>query len=200
MIQVFPPSLEGKRQLVVVFIGLHLLVFAPAQSWAADQVTAVVGITGDTKTFTLNPTTLPDLHVEIVPYEDDNASDFHVYAHALPGKNTTSSGDDGPGTASVVAIVIGSLGGFILLAFLSFYIYSRVYHPKTPAYHPVVSPPQHPQHGDGVQHGQRGNKSVLSVCLQPRLDRQAAYYNKIIQLDLVHPMMAYYPPPNPGVP
>jgi hypothetical protein len=199
MPQVLPPS--SHRALAPVGL-LLLLVFAPPPARAADQVTAVVGITGDTKAFTLNPATLSDLHADLVPYEDDNASDFNVYAIALPGKNATSSGSSDSGGVSVVAIVIGSLGGAILLAFLAFYLYNRAYHPKTAAYHPVVAPP-HGEHG-GHLPGQHGggaqSKSILSVCLQPRMDHQAAYYNKIIQLDLVHPMMAYYPHHSAGVP
>jgi hypothetical protein len=176
------------------FISLHkhavmlLLLGILAQS-VTGEITATVGITGEDGDFKLNPVSITDYGTVLVP--DDNPN-IEVSARSLPGTvtNTTSSATDDSGGVSTAVIVVSVLVGVFFLAAVGFYIYSYLYkNNKIGASKPsqTVLPQHHPLPNIPGVPLPTGPQGVLTMCMQPGHARQG-YYNKIIQLDLVHPM------------
>jgi hypothetical protein len=184
--------MSGKRNLHLIHILLFLCmsggVSLAQNNGAENEVNVVVGITGDADTGS-NPLPSDVFGAPVSPVDGD--TNVQVSARSVSGNNTnstTGADNNSSGGVSVEVIVLATLGGLALLVLLGLSIYYFNGNPNSSKDN--KNSKSGPIHPTAIIHPAHSAKQGLFSQIHMMSDNgNRGYYNKIIQLDLVHPVL-----------
>jgi hypothetical protein len=187
--------MSGQRNLILIHVLLFLCMSVGAtlaqNNGAENEVNVVVGITGDADTGS-NPLPSDVFGAPVSPVDGD--TNVQVSARSVSGNNTNSTkgaDNNSSGGVSVEVIVLATLGGLALLVLLGLSIYYFNGNPNTSKADNVnKNNKSGPIHPTTIIHPAHSARQGLFSQMHVMSDNgNRGYYNKIIQLDLVHPVL-----------